>query len=55
MTTEFFTTIVVPGIASAAYLSASIACFCVGRPALGTMWACYSLANIMLLLTVLRK
>ena len=55
MTTETFTTIVVPGIASAAYLSASIACFCVHRPALGVMWLCYSIANICLLSTVLRK
>lgn len=52
MTTETFTTLIVPGIASAAYLSASIACFCVGRPALAVMWACYSLANIMLLISV---
>ena len=52
MTAETFTTLIVPGIASAAYLSASVACFCVGRPALGVMWACYSCANIMLLMSV---
>ena len=52
---ETFTTIIVPGIASAAYLSAGIACFCVHRPALGLMWVCYSVANICLLSTVLRK
>lgn len=55
MTAETFTTIIVPGIASAAYLSAGIACFCAGRPALGIMWVCYSVANICLLSTVLRK
>ena len=54
MNIEFFTTIIVPGIASAAYLSASIACFCAGRPALAVMWGCYSCANIMLLMTVKR-
>ena len=52
MTIEQFTTLIVPGIASLAYASASVACFCVGRPALGVMWACYSCANIMLLMTV---
>jgi hypothetical protein len=37
---ETFTTIVVPGIASAAYLSASVACFFAHRPALAVMWLC---------------
>ena len=55
MTAETFTTIVVPGIASAAYFSASVACFYVHRPALGVMWLCYSVANVCLLWTVLRK
>jgi hypothetical protein len=55
VSTETFTTIVVPGIASAAYLSASVACFIVHRPALAVMWLCYSIANICLLSTVLRK
>ena len=55
MTTETFTTIVVPGIASLAYFSAGVACFIAHRPALGIMWVCYSVANICLLSTVLRK
>jgi len=55
VTAETFTTIVVPGIASAAYFSASVACFYVHRPTLAVMWLCYSIANICLLSTVLRK
>jgi len=55
MTTETFTTILVPGIASLAYFSASVACFIAHRPALAVMWLCYSIANICLLSTVLRK
>ena len=55
MTVETFTTIVVPGIASLAYFSAGIACFFAHRPALAVMWLCYSIANICLLSTVLRK
>ena len=55
MTTETFTTIVVPGIASLAYFSAGVACLIAHRPALAVMWICYSVANICLLLTVLRK
>ena len=55
MTTETFTTIVVPGIASVAYASAGIACFFAHRPALAIMWLCYAVANICLLTTVLRK
>ena len=55
MTTEIFTTIVVPGIASLAYFSAAVACFIAHRPALAIMWLCYSIANICLLSTVLRK
>ena len=55
MTTETFTTIVVPGIASLAYFSAGVACFMAQRPALAIMWLCYSIANICLLSTVLRK
>jgi hypothetical protein len=55
MTTETLTTIVVPGIASLAYFSAGVACFFAHRPALGVMWLCYSIANICLLSTVLRK
>jgi len=55
MTTETFTTIVVPGIASVAYASAGIACFLAHRPALAIMWLCYAIANICLLSTVLRK
>ena len=55
MTIETFTTIVVPGIASVAYFSAGVACFFAGRPALAVMWLCYSVANVCLLSTVLRK
>lgn len=52
MSIETFTTIIVPGIASAAYFSAGIANIYVGRYALAIMWLCYSIANICLLLTV---
>ena len=52
---ETFTTIVVPGVASLAYFSAGVACFIAHRPALAVMWLCYSIANICLLSTVLRK
>ena len=55
MTTETFTTIVVPGIASLAYFSAGVACFIAHRPALAVMWICYSVANVCLLSTVFRK
>ena len=55
MSSETFTTIIVPGIASLAYASAGVACFFAHRPALGIMWVCYSVANICLLSTVLRK
>jgi hypothetical protein len=52
---DYFTTVIVPGIASLAYLSAGVANICVGRYALATMWLCYSIANICLLSTVIKK
>ena len=52
MTLETFTTLVVPGIASIAYASASVACLCAGRPALAVMWAAYCVGNIALLMSV---
>ena len=55
MSVDTFTTIVGPGIASVAYFSAGVACFFAGRPALAVMWLCYSVANICLLSTVIRK
>jgi hypothetical protein len=52
MSIEYFTTVIVPGIASVAYFSAGIANIYVGRHALAVMWLCYSIANICLLSTV---
>ena len=52
MTIEYFTTFVVPLLASVVYLVASVGSFWVDRPVMGTMWLCYSVANICLLLTV---
>ena len=52
MSIEYFTTVIVPGIASLAYFSAGVANIYVGRYALAIMWLCYAIANICLLLTV---
>jgi hypothetical protein len=52
---ETFTTVCVPGIASLAYFSAGVANLYVRNYALAVMWLCYSIANICLLSTVLRK
>ena len=55
MTIETFTTVCVPGIASLAYFSAGVANLYTKNYALAVMWLCYSIANICLLSTVLRK
>lgn len=55
MTIETFTTVCVPGVASLAYFSAGVANIIAGHYALAVMWLCYSVANICLLSTVLRK
>ena len=55
MSIEYFTTVIVPGIASVAYFTAGIANIYVGRYALATMWLCYSIANVCLLSTVIKK
>ena len=52
MSIEYFTTVIVPGIASVAYFSAAVANVYTGRYALAVMWGCYSIANICLLITV---
>ena len=52
MSIETFTTLIVPGIASIAYASASVACLFAGRPALAVMWAAYCVGNIALLISV---
>ena len=52
MSIEYFTTVVVPGIASVAYASAAFGNIYTGRYALALMWGCYSVANICLILTV---
>ena len=55
MTLETFTTVCVPGIASLAYFSAGVANLYARNYAIATMWLCYSVANICLLSTFLRK
>ena len=55
MTIETFTTVCVPGIASLAYFSAGVANLYARNWAMAVMWFCYSIANIALLSTVLRK
>ena len=56
MTIEMFTTVCVPGIASLAYLSAAIANLFITRNyPMALMWGCYSVANLALLTSVLRK
>lgn len=55
MSTETFTTLVVPGIASAAYFSAAVANVYAGHYPLAVMWLCYSVANIALLISVSHK
>lgn len=55
MTIETFTTVCVPGVASLAYFSACIANLYTKNWAMAVMWLCYSVANICLLSTVLRK
>jgi hypothetical protein len=55
VTIETFTTVCVPGIASLAYFSAGVANLCTKNWAMAVMWFCYSVANIALLSTVLRK
>ena len=55
MSIETFTTVCVPGIASLAYFSAGIANLYARNYAMAIMWLCYSVANVALLSTVLRK
>ena len=55
MSIETFTTVCVPGIASLAYFSAGVANLCIRNYPLSVMWFCYSVANICLLSSVLRK
>lgn len=55
MTIDTFTTVCVPGIASLAYFSAGVANLFARNYAMATMWFCYSIANICLLSTVIRK
>jgi len=52
MSLDVFTTLVVPGIASAAYLSAGVACLFMGRPVLAVMWFAYAVGGIALLISV---
>lgn len=54
MTLETFCTLVVPGVASGAYFSAGVANLWMKNYPLATMWFCYSLANICLLMSVKR-
>jgi hypothetical protein len=55
MSVETFTTVCVPGIASLAYFSAGVANLYARNYAIATMWFCYSVANVCLLSTFLRK
>jgi len=55
VTIDTFTTVCVPGIASLAYFSAGVANLFARNYAMATMWFCYSIANICLLSTVIRK
>ena len=55
MSIDTFTTVCVPGIASLAYFSAGVANLFTRNYAMATMWFCYSIANICLLSTVIRK
>ena len=55
MSIETFTTVCVPGVASVAYFSAGVANLYARNWAMAVMWFCYSVANIALLSTVLRK
>jgi len=55
VTVDIFTTVCVPGIASLAYFSAGVANLCTRNWPMAVMWFCYSIANIALLSTVLRK
>lgn len=52
---ETFTTLVVPGIASAAYFAAGVANIYAGHYPLAVMWLCYSCANIALLISISHK
>lgn len=55
MNIDTFTTVCVPGIASLAYFSAGVANLFTRNYAMAIMWFCYSIANICLLSTVIRK
>jgi len=54
MTAETFCTTIVPCIAGAAYFFAGVANFCTRNYLMATVWLCYSVANICLIL-VTRK
>ena len=56
MTTETLLTVVVPSMASLAYASAGIAHFFITKNyPMSLMFACYSVANLALLTSTLRK